>query len=283
MKDHIRLLRPKHYLKNVLVLLPLFFSGRFFERALLGAAAAGFAAFCLLSSFIYIINDVRDVESDRRHPTKCRRPIASGAVSVHAALTLAAALAAAVTVIGVLARFPAGGWGCMAVYLLVNLGYSFGLKNVPILDIALLVSGFLLRVLFGAAVTGIGISSWLYLTVVSASFYLALGKRRGELRRQSDTSRKVLRYYNNAFLDKNMNICLTLAIVFYSLWSADAMNAGTHLIWTVPLVICLCLKYSLTVEGDSDGDPVEVIFQDKVLLVLIAVFAAVTAALLYLV
>ena len=179
MKDHIRLLRPKHYLKNVLVLLPLFFSGRFFERALLGAAAAGFAAFCLLSSFIYIINDVRDVESDRRHPTKCRRPIASGAVSVHAALTLAAALAAAVTAIGVLARFPAGGWGCMAVYLLVNLGYSFGLKNVPILDIALLVSGFLLRVLFGAAVTGIGISSWLYLTVVSVSFYLALGKRRG--------------------------------------------------------------------------------------------------------
>ena len=283
MKDHIRLLRPKHYLKNVLVLLPLFFSGRFFERALLGAAVAGFAAFCLLSSFIYIINDVRDVESDRRHPTKCRRPIASGAVSVHAALTLAAALAAAVTAIDVLARFPAGGWGCMAVYLLVNLGYSFGLKNVPILDIALLVSGFLLRVLFGATVTGIGISSWLYLTVVSASFYLALGKRRGELRRQSDTSRKVLRYYNNAFLDKNMNICLTLAIVFYSLWSADAMNAGTHLIWTVPLVICLCLKYSLTVEGDSDGDPVEVIFQDKVLLVLIAVFAAVTAALLYLV
>lgn len=283
MKDHIRLLRPKHYLKNVLVLLPLFFSGRFFERALLSAATAGFAAFCLLSSFIYIINDVRDVESDRRHPTKCRRPIASGAVSVHAALTLAAALAAAVTAIGVLARFPAGGWGCMAIYLLVNLGYSFGLKNVPILDIALLVSGFLLRVLFGAAVTGIGISSWLYLTVVSVSFYLALGKRRGELRRQSDTSRKVLRYYNNAFLDKNMNICLTLAIVFYSLWSADAMNAGTHLIWTVPLVICLCLKYSLTVEGDSDGDPVEVIFQDKVLLVLIAVFAAVTAALLYLV
>lgn len=283
MKDYIRLLRPKHYLKNVLVLLPLFFSGRFFERALLGASAAGFAAFCLLSSFIYIINDVRDVESDRRHPTKCRRPIASGAVSVHAALTLAAALAAAVTAIGVLARFPAGGWGCMAIYLLVNLGYSFGLKNVPILDIALLVSGFLLRVLFGAAVTGIGISSWLYLTVVSVSFYLALGKRRGELRRQSDTSRKVLRYYNNAFLDKNMNICLTLAIVFYSLWSADAMNAGTHLIWTVPLVICLCLKYSLTVEGDSDGDPVEVIFQDKVLLVLIAVFAAVTAALLYLV
>lgn len=82
MKDYIRLLRPKHYLKNVLVLLPLFFSGRFFEGQLLIKAAAGFAAFCLLSSFIYIINDVRDVESDRQHPAKCKRPIASGAVGV---------------------------------------------------------------------------------------------------------------------------------------------------------------------------------------------------------
>lgn len=283
MKDYIRLLRPKHYLKNGLVLLPLFFSGRFFERAPLRSALAGFAAFCLLSSFIYIVNDARDAEADRLHPTKCRRPIASGAVGVPAALALAAVLAAAAASIGALSRFSADGWLCMAAYLIVNLGYSFGLKNVPILDVALLVSGFLLRVLFGAAVTGVVISSWLYLTVVSASFYLALGKRRGELRRQSDTARRVLRYYNDAFLDKNMSICLTLAIVFYSLWSADAANAGTHLIWTVPLVICLCLKYSLTVEGDSDGDPVEVIYGDKVLLALIATFAAATAALLYLV
>ena len=283
MKDYIRLLRPKHYLKNGLVLLPLFFSGRFFERTPLRSALAGFAAFCLLSSFIYIVNDARDAEADRLHPTKCRRPIASGAVGVPAALALAAALAVAAAVIGALSRFPAGGWLCMAAYLTVNLGYSFGLKNVPILDVALLVSGFLLRVLFGAAVTGIVISNWLYLTVVSASFYLALGKRRGELRRQSDTARRVLRYYNDAFLDKNMSICLTLAVVFYSLWSADEANAGTHLIWTVPLMICLCLKYSLTVEGDSDGDPVEVIYGDKLLLALLAAFAAVTAALLYLV
>lgn len=283
MKDYIRLMRPKHYLKNVLILLPLVFSGRFFERTALSAALRGFAAFCLLSSLIYIVNDARDAEADRRHPTKCTRPIASGAVSVPAALALAGALAAAVLLLGSFARFPVGGWVCMTAYLLVNLGYSFGLKNVPILDVALLVSGFLLRVLFGSAVTGIVISNWLYLTVVSVSFYLALGKRRGELRRQSDTARPVLRYYNEAFLSRNMNICLTLAIVFYSLWSADESNAGTHLIWTVPLVICLCLKYSLTVEGDSDGDPVEVIFRDRVLLALIAVFAAVTMALLYLV
>ena len=272
MKNYIRLLRPKHYVKNVLVLLPLFFSGRFFERTALCAGLWGFAAFCLLSSLVYIINDLRDAPADRLHPTKCNRPIACGAVSVPAALVMAA---------GIFARFPALGWIELTVYLLVNLAYSFGLKNIPVLDVALLVSGFLLRVLFGASVTGIVISNWLYLTVVAVSFYLALGKRRGELRRRSDGTRRVLRYYNDEFLSRNMSICLTLAIVFYSLWAADTANADTHLIWTVPLVLCLCLKYSLTVEGDSDGDPVEVIYQDKVLLALIALFAVVTLALLY--
>ncbi len=283
MKDYILLLRPKHYLKNALVVLPLFFSGHFFEPELLAKVTAGFVAFCLLSSLVYIINDIRDIESDRQHPTKSERPIASGAVSVPSALAIAAMLLILTCVTAVLTHFPTGGWVCMAVYLAVNIGYSLGLKNIPILDVGLLVSGFLLRVLLGSVVTGIDISNWLYLTVVSISFYLALGKRRGELRRQSDTTRRVLKYYNNDFLDKNMNICLTLAIVFYSLWTADAANAQTYLIWTVPLVICLCLKYYLTIDGNSDGDPIEVIFQDKVLLGLIVAFAMLTLILLYLV
>ena len=281
MKDYIRLLRPKHYLKNVLVLLPLFFSGRFFEHEMFCSGLAGFAAFCFLSSLVYIINDIRDIDSDRQHPTKCLRPLASGAVSIPAALIMAAILAAAILVIGIGIRFPLSGWLCMIIYLAVNIGYSFGLKNVPILDVALLVSGFLLRVLFGSAITGVVISNWLYLTVVSISFYLALSKRRGELRRQRNTTRKVLKYYNDDFLNKNMNMCLTLAIVFYSLWSADSAN--TYMIWTVPLVICLCLKYFLTIDGNSDGDPVEIIFRDKTLLRLIAAFALIIGALIYLV
>ena len=194
---------------------------------------------------------------------------------------MAAILAAAILVISIGIRFPLSGWLCMIIYLAVNIGYSFGLKNVPILDVALLVSGFLLRVLFGSAITGVVISNWLYLTVVSISFYLALSKRRGELRRQRNTTRKVLKYYHDDFLNKNMNMCLTLAIVFYSLWSADSAN--TYMIWTVPLVICLCLKYFLTIDGNSDGDPVEVIFRDKTLLRLIAAFALIIGALIYLV
>ncbi len=281
MREYLRLLRPKHYVKNVLILLPLVFSGRFFEGEPLRAALCGFAAFSLLSSMIYIVNDVRDVETDRLHPTKCRRPIASGAVPVSSALAVAAVLLAVTAAVGVFARFGAGGWLCMAAYLVVNLGYSFGLKNVPILDVALLVSGFLLRVVFGAAVTGIAISGWLYLTVVSVSFYLSLGKRRGELRRRDGAKRKVLQYYNDEFLSRNMSVCLTLAVVFYSLWSMDGANAERSLVWTVPLVLCLCLKYSLTVDGDSDGDPIEVIYRDRALLAMILAFSAVTMALLY--
>lgn len=280
MKAYIRLLRPKHSIKNILVILPLVFSGRLLEPNALIQTVCAFVAFCALASLIYIINDIRDADRDRQHPTKCSRPIASGAVTVPHALAEAAVLLVILAAVGLWQGFPLEGWLCLGAYFVLNLGYSFGLKNVPILDIAILVSGFLLRVLFGAAVTGIAISGWLYLTVTSVSFYLGLGKRRGELRLPREDTRRVLRYYSYEFLDKNMQMCLALSIVFYSLWSVD--NEVTALMWTVPLVICICLRYSMTVEGSSDGDPVEVIFQDKVLIAMAAAFAAITLALLYL-
>lgn len=279
MNAYLRLLRPKHCIKNILVALPLVFSGQLFRPVPLGRTLCAIAAFCALASIIYIINDIRDADRDRQHPTKCRRPIASGAVPVSHAAAEAAALAVLLVGLGLLGRFPPEGWLCLGAYFALNLGYSFGLKNVPILDIAILVSGFLLRVLFGSAVTGIEASSWLCLTVTAVSFYMGLGKRRGELRLSQDSARKVLRYYSYEFLTRNMQMCLTLSIVFYSLWSVDRV-AG--LVWTVPLVICICLRYSMTVEGSSDGDPVEVICQDKVLMLLAAVYAVITLALLYL-
>lgn len=278
MKAYIRLLRPKHCIKNILVLLPLVFSGRLFERDLQGQTAAAFVAFCLVASMVYIINDIKDAERDRQHPTKCRRPIASGAVPVSHAVVEAMVLAVLLGVIGVWGAFSWKSWLCLMAYLVLNLGYSMGLKNVPILDIAILVSGFLLRVLFGSAVTGIATSGWLYLTVTSVAFYMGLSKRRGELRMSSASTRRVLRYYNDAFLSQNMQMCLTLAVVFYSLWSVDR---GGNLMWTVPLVICICLRYSMVVEGNSDGDPVEVVFQDKVLLILACIFAVITLVFLY--
>ena len=278
MKEYIRLLRPKHSIKNLLVLFPLVFSGRLLETELLFRALCAVLAFCIVASLVYILNDIRDVERDRQHPTKCRRPIASGAVPISHAVAEAVVLFGVLVGLSWAGGFPPESWLCMGTYFVLNLGYSFGWKNIPILDIAILVSGFLLRMLLGTTVTGIAISGWLYLTVTSVSFYMGLGKRRGELRTASKSSRKVLQYYSDGFLTQNMQMCLTLAVVFYSLWS---MDRGENLMWTVPLVICICLKYSMTVEGNSDGDPVEVIYQDKVLMLLIAAFAAVTLALLY--
>ena len=279
MKGYIQLLRPKHAIKNLLVLFPLVFSGGLTQGALLARGLWAALAFCLVSALVYILNDIRDVERDRRHPTKCRRPIASGAVSVPQAAAEGAVLCGALAAVFWLAQLPWKSALCLAAYFVLNLGYSFGLKNVPILDIAILVSGFLLRVLFGSEATGIATSGWLYLTVTSVSFYLGLSKRRGELRTAGGTGRKVLRYYSDSFLTQNMQMCLTLAVVFYSLWS---MDRGARMMWTVPLALCICLRYSMTVEGNSDGDPVEVIYQDRVLLVLGAAFAALTVALLYL-
>ena len=271
MKAYLQLLRPKHCIKNLLVVLPLVFSGRLLDPFLLWKTVCAVLAFCVLASLVYIINDIRDVERDRQHPTKCRRPIASGAVPVSCAVAEEVVLFGILIVLSQLGQFPLKSWLCMGTYFVLNLGYSFGWKNVPILDIAILVSGFLLRMLLGTSVTGIAISGWLYLTVTSVSFYMGLGKRRGELRTVSKSSRKVLQYYSDSFLTQNMQMCLTLTVVFYSLWS---MDRGPHLMWTVPLVLCICLRYSMTVEGNSDGDPVEVIFQDKVLLLLGAVFMA---------
>ena len=279
MKAYLQLLRPKHCIKNLLVVLPLVFSGRLLDPFLLWKTVCAVLAFCVLASLVYIINDIRDVERDRQHPTKCRRPIASGAVPVSCAVAEEVILFGILIVLSQLGQFPLKSWLCMGTYFVLNLGYSFGWKNVPILDIAILVSGFLLRMLLGTSVTGIAISGWLYLTVTSVSFYMGLGKRRGELRTVSKSARKVLQYYSDSFLTQNMQMCLTLTVVFYSLWS---MDRGENLMWTVPLVICICLKYGLTVDGNSDGDPVEIIYQDKALMALGVVFAVITLALLYL-
>jgi 4-hydroxybenzoate polyprenyltransferase len=178
-------------------------------------------------------------------------------------------------------------WLFLLAYFLMNLAYSRRLKQVAILDVSILTAGFLLRLMYGAALTGIAVSGWLYLTVLTMSFYMGLGKRRGELLRQTDT-RQVLRKYSQGFLDKSMNMCLTLTVAFYSLWAGGGgsiawgeAEAGGAMLWTVPLVMVICLKYSLAIEENSDGDPVEVILGDKVLCGLLLLFALLVFVLLY--
>ena len=286
MKNLLKMMRVKHYIKNFLIFIPLIFSGHLFNTNLLFKAFLGFISFSFLSSAIYIIYDVKDIQKDRLHPTKSQRPIASGRVSVRTAIFVMIccllAFAAAYLLSG---TYNPLGWVVAGLYFILNIAYSFGLKNIPILDIAVLASGFLLRVVFGAIVVDVWISNWLYLTVLSLSFYLGLGKRRNELKNGSET-RAVLNHYNISFLDKFMYVMLTLGIVFYSLWSVDQSTierlGNTQFIWTIPIVVLIGMKYSLSIEGDSDGDPVEVIWKDKTLIILVSLYVLAVMGILYL-
>lgn len=279
-------MRVHHYIKNLLVFAALACSGQLFHLEKLAAGIAGFLAFSMVSSVVYIINDIRDVEKDRKHPTKCKRPIAAGTISTSRAWGLAIVLLL-IAVVCNWRVFHVTSTLLLALYLVLNLAYSFGLKNVPIVDVTILVAGFLIRILYGAFVTEITISNWLYLTVIALAFYFALGKRRNELKQIGDgETRQVLRAYPFNFLDKNMGMCLTLANVFYALWSMDEKTMSfynnAYLIFTVPIVLLITMKYSLDIEGESDGDPVEVLLHDKVLLTLCVLYLAVMFVILYL-
>lgn len=277
-KNYFKLLRVNHYLKNFLVLFPLVFSSELLNLSKLKTTVLGFIAFCLTASIVYIINDLKDIENDKKHPVKKNRPFASGKVSKVEGIIILIVLTLLVLGISYFIGFE--NWISLlllGVYLLLNVFYSFGLKNVPIVDIVILVSGFLIRVVYGAQIIDLTVSNWMYLTVISASFYMGLGKRRNEIIKQGDKSRKVLKYYTKEFLDKNMYVFLGLCIVFYALWAVDPTTInklGNNLmIWTVPFIMVILMKYSLNVEGNSFGDPVDVILHDKSLLAIGAIYA----------
>ncbi len=286
MKQYLKLMRVHHYMKNLLVFAALGCSGQLFRSDRLVSGIIAFIAFCMMSSFIYVLNDIRDREKDRKHPTKCRRPIAAGTVSVENARKLAGVLLAMALICNGLVYHPVSTL-LLALYLILNMAYSFGLKNYPLVDISILVSGFLIRMVYGAVITGITISNWLYLTVIALSFYFALGKRRNELQSLGDgETRQVLKAYPVSFLDKSMGMCMTLANVFYALWSMDEKTRSLYhtdyLIFTVPIVLLITLKYSLNVERQGDGDPVEVLLHDKALLLLSGLYLAAMFLILYL-
>lgn len=277
MMDYVKLLRVKHYIKNLLIFIPMFFGGVIFEKERLIKASLGFVCFCLISSAIYILNDYRDIEKDRKHPTKKNRPLASGRVKPNNAIIIMVMLVAIAMVISIKLKTIEGAC-CLLLYFVLNVAYSMGLKNKPIIDVVILASGFVIRVMYGGYITGVEISQWLYLVVTTGSLYMGLGKRRNELKAQTDT-REVLKYYNESFLDKNMYVCLALANVFYALWTID-MNSP-YISWTVPVFIVMLMCYSLDTEGNSEGDPVEVILKDRVLISIILVYAVCIFTLLY--
>lgn len=282
--SYIKLMRPHHYIKNILIFLPIIFSKNIFNWGVLKNTLIGVVAFSLMSSIVYIINDIMDVEADKKHEKKKYRPIASGAVSIKSAIILAVVLFAISIVLNWYIKSNLLATCIFYGYLVMNILYSIKLKHIPIVDIVILAFGFMFRVIYGSEITSIEISNWLYITILAFSFYMGLGKRRNEYKKLGKDGREVLKYYNESFLTSNLYMCMALGIVFYSLWCMDIgtnLNGFINIIWTVPLVLIICMKYSLDIEGDSLGDPVDVILSDKLLLSLTLIYGIIMFVALY--
>lgn len=288
MKNYIKLIRVKHWLKNCLVFLPLFFSKNLYNFKLLLYCLLGFICISIASSIVYVLNDIRDVDKDRLHPVKKNRPLASGVISIKKAYMVIVILS--LILVGLIGYLYYIVRDILVIliplfYILLNFLYSFWLKNVPIIDVIILVSGFLFRVMYGGVIINTSVSKFLYLMIIFGSFYLGFGKRRNEIVKNGEKSRRVLALYNREFLDKNMYLSLALTIVCYTLWCVDAstiLRVGhDYLFWTIPIIMVIFQLYSLDIEGDSHGDPVEVIFGNKVLLLVIALYIIMLFFMLY--
>ena len=262
-------LRPHQWLKNGFVFLGLLFGHAWNDPVRLGQALAAFAAFCLLASAVYVMNDLIDREQDRLHPNKRLRPLAAGTLGVAAAAWLAAACLVAG---GLVAWLLAGSapWIFFA-YVALNVGYSFGLKHVVILDVFIIASGFMLRVIGGAEVIEVMISQWIVLCTMFLSLFLATAKRRGEIvlfqSVHADSERKVLQHYDLHFLDSTMMITASGMAISYALYTVADRTVkvfGTeYLIFTTIFVLFGIFRYLFLVFKKNMGEnSVAIILKD---------------------
>lgn len=272
-KHYIKLIRLKHSVKNLLIFLPLVYSGNFFVQEKFIHTLLAFITFSLAASAVYVINDIRDKDLDKKHPKKKNRPIAAGKIGVTSAWFYAAGLLISAILLQLVNAVPIESFFILIAYVGINLLYSAWFKNIPIIDIGIIAIGFILRVFYGGEVIGVEISQWLSMVILVFSLYLGLGKRHGEIKSGSAHTRSVNQYYTKDFLDKNMFVCLTLSIVFYALWTIEASETHEYLFWTLPLVIVIMMLYSFNVEKPgAEGDPASVLFGDKVLLSLVVIY-----------
>ncbi len=285
-----RSLRPAQWSKNVFVLAPATFAGSLLDRGTLGASAITFVAFCAAASAVYLFNDLRDREQDRRHPRKRLRPVASGALgTVPAAATGATLAAAALIAAWTLNREAAL---LIGLYLLANLLYSLWLKEVVIVDVMVLASGYVIRVVVGATAVGVTVSAWLLLCTVFLSLFLGFSKRRHELVLLPDDAgeqRAVLDHYSPTFLDQMMNVVTASSLLSYALYTtADetVMRFGDYgLVWTVPFVLFGIFRYLYLIhqaDNPKQRNPTELLLYDVPFLVNVGLYALAVFAIVYL-
>jgi 4-hydroxybenzoate polyprenyltransferase len=264
-----RLMRPQQWIKNAFVFTGLLFAHQWSNWPMLAAVTGIAFAFCLMSSAVYVLNDLLDIENDRRHPTKCKRPLASGEVSPRAGILLGSLLAVTSLLIAGLIK-PLSVLVLLS-YGLMNVAYSIRLKHVVILDVFCIATGFMLRIIAGTTGVGIPPSQWLLLCGLMVTLFLGFAKRRAEilaLAGDGSDHRKVLANYHPVVLDEMMGVCATGVILSYSLYtmSADtiAMHHTDQLIYTVPFVIYGLFRYLYLLHSEKQGgDPSRDLVRDK--------------------
>ena len=262
----LRGMRPRQWIKNVLVLAAPLAAGQIQHGHVLGRALLAMLCFCLVSSAVYLVNDVRDVEEDRRHPVKSSRPIASGDLPIPVALVLAAVVAVVGLGVGFLVAWQLG--VTLAVYLLVQAAYSMGLKHQPVLDLAVVASGFLLRAIAGGTATGIVLSQWFLLVASFGSLFMVAGKRYSEIRSLGADAgtRRSLEYYSESYLRFVWSLAASATVVFYSLWAFTQPQHGFRwaAISIAPLTLGV-LRYAVDVDRGDAGSPEDIVLGDRVL------------------
>jgi 4-hydroxybenzoate polyprenyltransferase len=275
--------RPKQWIKNAACLAGVVFSGRLADAHAVLMAGWAVAGFCLASSGIYLVNDVLDRESDRRNPKKRLRPIASGSLPASwavagAFLLLVAALTSAI---------PLGPYcgATLAAYVGLGLLYSYRLKHRVLVDVLIIASGFVLRVLYGVYAIGVKPSSWIVLCMFFLALFLGFAKRRGELNlfgEEGHLRRPVLRGYDLKFLEMSLAMTATMAIVCYALYTVTGRQGNASLVITVPIVTYGILRHLLRIIARDVGDePETAIFGDKVSVSIIALWVLVCAAVVH--
>jgi 4-hydroxybenzoate polyprenyltransferase len=280
-------LRPRQWVKNLLVLAPVLFSRHLFSSAGLGRGLAAFALFCMVSSACYLINDITDIERDRVHPAKRYRPIASGKLRKGLALAIALVL----LTFGMAAALVLNtGFGLvLGAYCLITLAYTFILKQLVIIDVFAVALGFVLRAVAGAVVIQVEISSWLLVCTTLLALFLGFSKRRYELlllQEEAGNHRQVLEDYNPHFLDMIIAIVTASTVTSYALYTASEETVQRfhtrRLLLTLPFVLYGIFRYLyLIYHKDRGGDPVETALADPPTIINLVLWAATVAVILY--
>jgi decaprenyl-phosphate phosphoribosyltransferase len=287
MGAYIQLVRPKDWVKNTFLFIPVFFAGQMFSLATALQLLAGFVCFSLVASSIYIINDYRDIEDDQKHPLKKNRPLASGAVpKMHAMVICVVFLIVGFT----LAYFIRDKFMfVLGIYLMLNIGYSFGLKSIPILDIIIVAIGFVLRVKAGAVIAKIGLSEWLTIMIFLLALFMALAKRRDDvlLKLSSGTDmRKAVKGYNLEFINVAISlICAVIVVAYFMYTTSPEVKERLHyrLYYTCLFVLAGVFRYLqlIFVQQDSQS-PTKILYKDRFIQIVILLWIMSFYIILYL-